>query len=163
MGKSESAYASIGMKILLSDLILQMNETNFDLIKEMLEDGMIEDENDYFNEVFKSIIYHGNVMDSGNWLDVKRNLISEFNSKGTINRYKFGYRPDEPTLANGCLYDKYLLFTVKEILGTSRWGYDRSGTNCSSRPMDFDLSVDMEKYKGIEKYETVFLVSQHSG
>jgi hypothetical protein len=33
MGKSETASASIGIKILLSDLILQINETNINLIK----------------------------------------------------------------------------------------------------------------------------------
>ena len=49
----DTASASIGIKILLSDLILQMNETNCELIKKMLYKGCIEDENDFFNEVFK--------------------------------------------------------------------------------------------------------------
>jgi hypothetical protein len=162
MGRCETATASIGVKILLSDLISQINETNFNVIMEMIEVGFIEDDNDYFNEVYQSIVYD-DVMNNGNWLDVKRNLISEFNSKGTINRYKFSNRPEEPTLSNGCLFDKYLLVPVKQILRTARWGYDRNGTNCSSRPMDFDLSVDLEKYQGIDKFTTVFLVTQHSG
>lgn len=33
MGKSETASAGIGIKILLSELIIQINETNFNLIK----------------------------------------------------------------------------------------------------------------------------------
>jgi hypothetical protein len=43
-----------------------------------------------------------------------------------------------------------------------RWGYARQGTNCVSRPIDFDLSLDIEKYKDIEKYRIVFLLKQHS-
>ena len=56
MGKCETATSSIGIKILLSELILQINDTNFDIIREMLEIGFIEDENDYFNEVYQNII-----------------------------------------------------------------------------------------------------------
>jgi hypothetical protein len=37
MGKCETSTTSIGIKILLSDLILQINEKNFDLIKEILK------------------------------------------------------------------------------------------------------------------------------
>ena len=37
MGRSEYAKASIGIKILLSDLIQQINKDNWDLIKEMLK------------------------------------------------------------------------------------------------------------------------------
>ena len=44
-----------------------------------------------------------------------------------------------------------------------RWGHDRYGSNCISRPMDFDLSVNIEKYKEIEKTEIVFILGQHSG
>lgn len=35
MGKCETSTGSIGIKILLSDLILQINEKNFNLIKEI--------------------------------------------------------------------------------------------------------------------------------
>ena len=41
MGRCESAIASIGIRILLSDLLPQINETNFKLIKEMLKDGLL--------------------------------------------------------------------------------------------------------------------------
>ena len=37
MGRCEYAKASIGIKILLSDLIQQINKDNWDLIKEMLK------------------------------------------------------------------------------------------------------------------------------
>jgi len=58
MGKSETASASIGIKILLSDLLEQINETNFTLIKKMLYDGCIEDMNGYYNEAYKIILGH---------------------------------------------------------------------------------------------------------
>ena len=61
MGKSESVSASIGIKILLSDIITQINETNFNIILDMLVNGFIEDQNDYFNEVYNfSIINNFN-------------------------------------------------------------------------------------------------------
>jgi hypothetical protein len=34
MGKCETSRTSIGIKILLSDLVLQINDKNFDIIKE---------------------------------------------------------------------------------------------------------------------------------
>jgi hypothetical protein len=161
MGKCETAAAAIGLKILLSHLVLQMNETNYNIIMKMLQDGYIEDDNDYFNEVYEGVIWDENVTDNSNFLDIKRYLISEFQNKGAIRRTKFSSK-EEPELRNGCLFDKYLLVPVKQILRTNRWGYDRYGTNCSSRPMDFDLSVDIEEYKGIDKFEIVFIVSHHS-
>ena len=59
MGKCETAIASLGISILLSDLVSQINETNFELIKKMLYDGCIEDCNDYYNEAYKNILGYG--------------------------------------------------------------------------------------------------------
>lgn len=158
MGKCEISTASIGIKILLSDIILQINESNFDIIMEMIKDGFIEDDNDYFNEVYQKII--DNI--DGNYLVVKNFLTNEFKIKGSINKYKFSSK-EEYTTENGSLWDKYLLVPIKEILTTDRWGYDRYGTNSKSRPIDFDLSIDLEKYKVIKKIKTVFILSQNSG
>ena len=141
MGKCETAAASVGIKISLSDLIVQLNETNFDLIQEMLHDGFIEDENNSLNDVYYPIIWCTPF--NGNSLEYKEYLLT------TLKK-------------NHCL-DKNLLLPVKEILQTDRWGYDRSGTNGMSRPIDFDLSVPIEKYKDIEKIQIVFIIKQHSG
>ena len=46
---------------------------------------------------------------------------------------------------------------------TDRCGYNRYGRNGNYRPIDFDLSVDIEKYKEIEKYTIVFILEQYSG
>lgn len=141
MGKCETAAASVGIKISLSDLIVQLNETNFDLIKDMLHDGFIEDENNSLNDDYYDMIWCDPF--DGNALIYKEYLLT------TLKK-------------NNCL-DKYLLLPVKEILRTDRWGYERSGTNSMSRPIDFDVSVPIEKYKDIEKIKTVFILKQHSG
>jgi hypothetical protein len=138
MGKCETATASIGFKILLSDLILQINENNFYLIKEILHNGFIEDDNDYFNQSYENIIYNNKL--PTHFLEFKEQIIIDL----------------------GVLFHKYLLVPVKRILHTTRWGYDRCGTNGSSIPIDFDLSVNIEKYKEIEKTEIIFILSQSS-
>jgi DNA-directed RNA polymerase beta' subunit len=160
MGKSETAIASIGIKIKLGELVSQINETNFALITEMLRDGSIEDENDTFNDVYDEII-NSNILD-GDYLDVQESLIEEFKNRGMNILYKFSDKV-EHTLCAGCLFDKTLVIHIKDIAEMTRWGYDRYGRNCVTVPMDFDLSVDTEKYKDIEKKEIAFILQQYSG
>ena len=70
----------------------------------------------------------------------------------------------EPDLRNGCLLEKELLSPIKNILETERWGYDRYGRNGSYCPIDYlSPSLDIEKYKEIEKYTIVFIIEQYSG
>ena len=163
MGKCEIATASIGIKILLSILILQINETNFNLIKGMLNDGFIEDENNYFNEVYEEII--NNHKFTGNYSDVKEYLINQCKNNCTYIKSKFSntliMNDVENDLNKKCLFDQELLIPIKEILTNERWGYERFGTNSISRPLDFDLSVNIYKYKEIEKFEIVFILGQH--
>jgi len=160
MGRCETATVSIGIKILLSDLILQINETNFDLIKEILFGGFIEDENDYFNEVYKNVIDCDDIS-YGNYKDVKEYLINECKQNGTYIKSKYSNKVEE-SLYHGCLFDQELLLPIKEILNTHRWGYERCGTNCNSTE-EFDLSVNIDKYKEIDKIKIVFILSQHAG
>lgn len=141
MGKCETATTSIGIKILLSDLILQINETNFDLIKEILNEGFISDENEYYNDAYTEIILCNNL--PKNCLEFKDFLEQEFKNRG--------------------LFDEELLLSIKNILRTDRWGYNREGRNGNYRPIDFDLSIDIEKYKEIKKYTIVFILEQYSG
>lgn len=161
MVKCEKVKASIGIKILLSDLILQINETNFNLIKEMLNDGFIEDENDYFNEVYDTILYNED-LDNLDYVDTKEYFIHQFTNNGTYIKRKYSNLV-KSSLYHGCLFEKKLLLPIKEILSNDRWGYDRNGTNCISRRIDFDLTMNIDKYKEIEKTEIVFILGQHSG
>lgn len=160
MGKCESATASIGIKIVLSDLILQINETNFDLIRTMLDDGCMEDENDYFNEVYSNIVWSDDI--PKDHLRAKEYLIRAFTHSGTYHRSRSS-AVAIPTLDHGCLFDKELLVPIKKLLSCERWGYDREGTNATSRAIDFDLSIDADPYKDIEKSKIVFILKQHSG
>lgn len=159
MGKCETATASIGIKILLSDLILQINETNFELIKSMLNDGHIEDENDDFNEAYTNVMYSDAL--PSDWSEFKEYITHEFTVNGSYHKSRDG--KSYPTLDNGCLLDKYILVPIKRILQTERWGHDRYGTNCISRPIDFDLSASLDEYKDITNAKVVFLLIQHSG
>jgi len=164
MGKSETASASIGLKVLLSDLILQINETNFNLIKKMVYDGCIEDSNGYYNEVYQNILGYpyGEDKLTGDYLECKEYLINEFKTKGSYYKSKFSSNV-EPDLSEGSLFDQYLLVPIKDILETERWGYGRYGVNSASRPLDFDLSVDLKIYEEIKNFSIIFFVKQHSG
>jgi hypothetical protein len=162
MGKSETASASIGIKILLSDLILQINETNFNLIKNMVYTGCIEDMNGYYNEAYQNILGYDDNELPENYLECKEYLINEFKTKGSYYKSKFTSKI-EPYLKDGSLFEQYLLVPVKDILETERWGYERYGVNSASRPLDFDLSVDLKIYKEIKNFSIIFFVKQHSG
>jgi hypothetical protein len=162
MGKSETASASIGIKILLADLVSQINETNFTLIKKMLYDGCIEDANDYYNEAYRNIMVYGEDELPENYLEFKAYITNKFKENGSYYKSKFSSKV-EPNLTEGSLYENYLLVPIKEILETERWGYERYGINSASRPLDFDLSVNLKPYEEIKHFSVIFFVKQHSG
>ena len=60
-------------------------------------------------------------------------------------------------MEKGCLYDRHLLISVRELISTDRLGYSREGTNSDSVPIDFDLTVDTEEYKMIKDFKICFL------
>jgi hypothetical protein len=164
MVQSDTSTAFIGIKILLSDLILQMNETNCELIKKMLYKGCIEDENSFYNEVFKNIVeyeYEESELPE-EYSKCKEYLINEFKNNGSLSKNKFTNEV-KPTLINGCLFEKQLLVPIKNILSTARWGYNRVGINSLSRPLDFDLSVNIEEYKEIQNFNIIFFIEQNTG
>ena len=156
MGKCETSTTSIGIKILLSELILQINEKNVDIIKEILYNGFISDENDIYNDVYSDIIWCNDLPE--NYLEFKNFLEQKCKNKGSCFSSKI-----ELDLTSGCLFEKELLLPIKKILKTERYGYHRYGRNGNYCPIDFDLSVDIEKYKEIEKYTIVFILEQYSG
>lgn len=161
MGKCETCTTSIGIKILLSDLILQINEKNFDLIKEILNNGFISDKNEHYNDAYTDIVWCKDL--PKNHLELKQFLEQEFKNNGSYLHLRDSNKI-EPDLRNGCLFDRELLLPIKQILETERWGYDRYGRNGYSCPIDYlSPSLDMEKYKEIEKYTIVFILEQYSG
>ena len=164
MVRSDTSTASIGIRILLSDLILQINETNCELIKKMLHKGCIEDENGYYNEAFKNIVkyeYEESELPK-EYLQCKEYLINEFKNNGSFSKNKFTNEV-RPNFSNGCLFEKQLLVPIKNILSTVRWGYNITGINSLSRPLDFDLSVNIEEYKEIQNFNIIFFIEQNNG
>ena len=156
MGKCETSTVSAGIKILLSDLILQINETNFDLIKEILNDGFISDENEHYNDAYTEILWSNDL--PTNYLEYKDFLEKEFKKNGSYLHVRDSNKI-EPDLRNGCLFERELLLPINNILESSRWGYDRYGRNGSYRPIVCMCpSLDTEKYKDIEKYTIVFIL-----
>jgi hypothetical protein len=161
MGKCETSTMSIGIKILLSDLILQINEKNFDLIKEIINDGFISDSNEYYNDAYTEIIWCNDL--PKDYLEYKVFLEQEFKKKGSYLHVRNSSKI-EPDLRNGCLFERELLLPIKRVLETERWGYDRYGRNGSYCPINhLSPSLDIEKYKEIEKYTIVFILEQYSG
>jgi hypothetical protein len=164
MGRCDSATASIGIKMLLADLILQINENNFNLIKEMLYAGCIEDKNGYYNEAYKKIVGYGENDNElpEDFVECKEHLITEFKNNGSYYKSKFSSKV-EPDLSDGSLFEQKLLVPIKDILETERWGYERYGANSTSRPLDFDLSIDLTEYKEINNFNIIFMIKQKTG
>ena len=154
MGRCESAFASIGIKILLSDLVSQINATTMNLIKKMLYDGCIEDSNDDWNRAFEQIIGDDGVEE--NETAFKEYLTSKFTAR-------VGHNKDS-------LLEQYLLVPLEELVSNDRWGWSREGTNAMSSPFeDFadvlpnQIAAFKEKYKEINNFTFVFMIKQYAG
>ena len=154
MGRCESASASIGIKILLSDLVSQINATTMNLIKKMLYDGCIEDSNDDWNRAFEQIIGDDGVEE--NAVEFKEYLTRKFTAQ-------VGHNKDS-------LLERYLLVPLEELVSNERWGWTREGTNAMSSPLeDFaddlpnQIAVFKETYKEIKNFTFVFMIKQYAG
>ena len=171
MGKCETATAYIGVKILLKDLIEQMTEANFAQIQKMLEDGCIEDDNEYYNQVYREILNDAFVYDNDN--DNDKDNDKDFNAsqaylskalqeQGSLYKSKTSSY-ETPDLHKGALWERHLLVPLKELLATERWGYSRSGTNSTARPLtEIDFSFCPESVN-LQHTSVVFFLKQHSG
>ena len=159
MGRSETATASLGIKILLSDLVAQINQTNVVLIKKMLIEGAIEDENEFYNETYRRITYYDEYNLSNDYVEFKEHLTTQFKKHGSLLKSKFS-NIVTPDIHNGCLLDRYLLVPVTDILSNQRWGYNREGVNAMSTPFINDLSLNLEEYKDITGFKVVFIITQ---
>ena len=153
MGRCESATASIGIKILLSDLVSQINATNMNLIKKMLCEGCIEDSNNFYNRAFEQIIGDDGVEE--NAVDFKEYLTSKFTER--VNK-------------DDALLERYVLVPMEELVSNERWGWTREGTNAMSSPLeDFvddlpnQIEVFKKTYKDINNFTFVFMIKQYAG
>ena len=165
MGRSEEASASIGIKILLSDLVEQINETNMTLIREMLYNGRIEDSNGFYNETYMRIVYYDDYNLPDNHLALKEHFLEQFKKNGSLMKSKYSNEV-KADLHEGSLLEKELLVPVEELVSNTRWGYNREGTNAMSAPFsnftEEELALKMEKYKDIKNYKVVFMITQRA-
>ena len=162
MGRSETATASLGIKILLSDLVEQLNETNMSLIREMLYNGHIEDENGFYNETYMQIVYYDDYNLPENYLEFKQHLLEQFKTHGSLLKSKYNNEVN-PDFHEGCLLKRELLVPVEEIVSNTRWGYNREGMNAMSVPFVTEgLGASLEKYKDIKNYKVVFMITQNT-
>ena len=144
MGKYDTCSSHIGIEISLSDLISQINETNFDLIQNMLEEGFIED-NVYYNDLYINVI--GAQYLPKNALEFKEFLLD--------------------LLENEPFFHDPFLIPVKELLEVDIqvYGRYRYGTNGVSRPATFKVSLgkkETERYKVIKKKKIVFILKYNT-
>lgn len=185
MGRCETARTSIGIKIVVKDLVDMINEENYETIRDKFfsEDSLIDDENGCYNSSYTSIIrgeIPGNNPDCEtdvNELDCdeyKKYLEKSFKEYGDIDMFKDGseivnnYKEDD----KDNLYHQTILIPQTTLLSTDRWGYNREGTNGKSVDVEsFDINLISEEIKermkmlniGIDMYKIVLIVLQHSG
>ena len=166
MGKSETSSISLGYKIKISDLINQLDSNNIEIINTFLVKGFIEDENDGFNDMYININFSLNFYEDIKINDevekYKQTLISEFKNNGNLIKLRSGGYMEDKSIP---LYNMDLLIPIQSILETTRWGYDRYGTNGLSIPLD-DIIEKVNSFKlqyNIKNLKTVFILKQESG
>ncbi len=149
MTRYESAGIFIGFKIQLKNLIDQINEDNFCVVKKLLSEGFIEDSNGNLNEYFKNVIEDENI--PSEYFDYKKFIIDKFNQN-------FGDKN---------LNKQFLLIPVIKMLETTRWGLNRKGTNCNSLNLDFDFEQIKQKIQDeyehlLNDYRVVMILNQEA-
>ena len=160
MGRSECATSSVGIKILVSDLLAQLETATLPQIQQCFMDGFIEDENGFFNEAYKEIVNE----DVDLPLDAatcKEYLTQQFRQRGSYIKSKLhvGRLSD---VSKGCLMDKYLLVPLQTLLRTERWGYNREGINGRACPLDLDTLLTHVVWPDLRHTQRVFIVRQRA-
>jgi hypothetical protein len=174
MGFDENASVFVGIRIKLSVLLAQLNDLNEKVILDILNDGMIDDCNDYKATFLCGKILGGYELecfeDKTTDTDWKSYLIQKVDEANRLYQEKY----DKHIQVN--FHDEYILFSHdhlmtedREIISTSR-RHDRNGRiNACSTKLDIqDLIQRHEKiketYQGlVEGFEIVFMMIQSSG
>jgi hypothetical protein len=136
MPRLEGSFVSVGISILLKNLISQTNDTNNSVILNMLHNGFVEDKTGGENYKYDTFI---------RYYKIDENIENDYEL--------IDYIKDQLTCRG--LIEKELLIPIKNILTL-----DRNKTDLVCVPLDFDLSVDLSPYKDIENYKKVFIVKK---
>jgi len=178
MGHSEDVTVSLGISIVVKDLLACMTRENFETIRDeyLGEDSFIADENQDYNSQFRTILEAstGQEVDPTilSYEQYKQYLIESFSRYGDCHHSRSGgsemltYEAKD----TGNLYHQTLLIPYATLLNTERWGYNREGQNGASCPLDLAKLANGTKQieakmteLGISKYTVSLLMSQRGG
>lgn len=154
MGHSEDASASIGIRIKISDLVLQMTTANMNAICGFLSatDGhaLIEDENGEWTTKCCDWV---NQEDESEENPTKKAKVEKANE--VRDKYEIELKQIKE---NGeCLWDQFLLYPCQTILKTSRYG--SNGTSCAIPDFQEIIAKITKKYKWLQNHQIVFIQS----
>jgi len=162
MGRSETAKCSVGLRIPLRKLVEQISETNVEMIERLMEDGFIDDNNGFKDEVFREVLE--GVEDWKNCDEAKDYLLKTLGKRGDKCKSKYSSLESE-NISKGTLLDQHLLYHVVGLIENKRWGFSE-GTNatCTELPDLAKAKEEVKKaYKGLEHFSVVLVLHQNSG
>lgn len=176
MGKSETSTLSLGIRIKLKSVLDHINGDNYNEIKILLEKGIIDDKNGFYNSVYGSIINGCDPL-TNKYIDLdkmkckeyKKYLMNALLKYGDEYHTKYGgyklrtYENDD----SENLYHGIIMLPFIEILKTERWGYDIhgvNGTSCEYYSLNDNVSTIHEKMKELNinksDYTVIYIISQ---
>lgn len=174
----ECSTVSIGLKIKINKLIQQINEDNFDVIKNLLSEGFIEDSNGYSNNYFKKIFdkelptkcssfkkFIKEQFDNKSKSTIES--ASDSNSDSNSDSDTDSVSKNDADKFRGNINNMYLLIPIVKMIETTRWGLNRRGINGASCEIDYDLDEIIQKVSDdyehmLKDYKIVMMVNQES-
>lgn len=160
---SQYATLSIGIKIQLEKLANQINEENFDKILKMFDTSYIDDENNDFTHTLRCVLID---LDGEKDYNIFKNkFIKEIKKRGTTAETHNGKVVE--VFSYGYLNEKYILFPLKDLINTGRYGYGREGINGTSCSLNIDIeyikNILEQKYNWLNDFELVMMLQQSCG
>jgi hypothetical protein len=157
MGFSVNSTVSLGVKVKLVDFIDQIQESNIDQMKKVMENGFIEDENDVYSGIFMRMRMRH---EKENWEEMKENLKRDVMSYDVYINHKVGKKIKTERKMLGELM--YLIPEV-EMMNMTQWGSEER-VNGKSRSLDIDFEKVKEeireKYAFLGDIEVVMMIRQ---
>ncbi len=157
MGFSVNSIVSLGVKVKLIDFLDQIQESNMDQIKKVMENGFIEDENYVYSGILMKMIQKH---ERENWEVMKENLKRDVMGYDVYIDKKVGKKIKREMKKLGELM--YLIPEV-EMINMMKWGSEES-VNGKSRSLDIDFEKLKEeirlKYAFLGDMEVVMMICQ---
>lgn len=157
MGFSVNSSVSLGVKVKLIDFLDQIQESNVDQMKKVMENGFIEDENDVYSGILMKMIQKH---EKENWEVMKENLKRDVMGYDVYIDKKVGKKIKREIMRLGELM--YLIPEV-DMMDMTQWGSEER-VNGKSRSLDIDFNKLKEeirdKYAFLSNIEVVMMIQQ---